>query len=98
MVRLPCQNPRCQGVDGACQFRLAFGFVHGGMRSSIDDDIGPQLFQRVGNACELGKVAAKISAVKVECDQLTQRAQGPLQLPADLTTLAEKHDLHARAM
>ena len=48
-------------------------------------------------ASDSGSAKSAAVAVEVERDQLAERRQRALQLPADLAVLAEEEDLHAAA-
>jgi hypothetical protein len=83
------------GIEGARQCRLGFGPVDGGVHRGIDDDLGLHRAHEGDQRFRLGEVHAKrCRAVDVAGHDVAQWCQGPLQLPADLTVLAQQKDLH----
>jgi hypothetical protein len=91
------QHARRFGVDGRGELGFGLGFVHRGVRGGIDDHVRPQRAHRVRQALRLREVGVVVGAVEVERRQLAQQRQRALQLPADLPSLAEQHDLHHQA-
>ena len=72
LARLFGKNARRQGVDGAGEFRLALGLVHGGVRGRIHDHVGLHPPDGLRQALRLCEVATKLDAIKVKRHQLTQ--------------------------
>ncbi|GBH19953.1 Acyl-CoA dehydrogenase related to the alkylation response protein AidB [Pseudomonas syringae pv. actinidiae] len=94
----PSQHAGCLAVDQQGHIRLAFSFVHSGISRCVDDNVGGQRTNRGGQALKVGKVPTQaISALTIQRNHLTQRCQRTLQLPTNLSVLAQQQNLHASA-
>ncbi|MNL22842.1 hypothetical protein D3C87_1442030 [compost metagenome] len=86
----------CQTVHSVCQFSFGLGLVHGSVGRRIDDDIRFDLADCGAQGIEIGNISRQtIIRTAVQCDQLTQRCKGALQLPAHLTIFSQQKDFHA---
>lgn len=99
--RLAGQHLGSQRIEQPRLFRLAFGLVHGRVGGGIDDDIGTQSAHGPCEFIEAREIAAQALATGValalQRDQLAQRRQAALQLPAHLSIAAQQQQLHAPA-
>ena len=95
LLRLVSQHAGRQCVDKARLFRFGFGLVDHGIGRRIDDDVRLDLEHRFGQTSQIGKITAQPGvAGRTERHQFAQWRQAALQLPANLSVLAEKQDFH----
>ena len=66
------------------------------MRPGIDNDVGPNGLDSRGQTRQIGEIAAKIEAIKIQRDDLTQKSQTTLKLPANLATFAKQKNFDHR--
>ena len=93
---LACHRARRFGIDRVCPLGLAFGLVDCCVSGGIDDDLRRHGTHRGRDPCWIGEVTAQtVRSGTVEGDQFAKRRQAALQLPADLSVLAEKQNFHA---
>jgi hypothetical protein len=89
------QHAGCQGVDGPRQFGFRLGLVDRRVGGGVDDHVRCDRPHAGSQAGEIGEIAAQAALTfAVEGDDLTERRQAALQLPADLSALAEEQDSH----
>ena len=84
-------------VDGARELGLGLGLVDRGVGRGIDDELRRGGADRA-RAARPGRAKSSRQgggAVDVDRDHLAEQRQRALQLPADLSVLAEQQDLHA---
>jgi hypothetical protein len=89
------QNAGCQGIDGPRQFGFRLGLVDCRMGGRVDNHIWRDSPDAGNQAGEIGEIAAQVAlTLAVEGNDLTERRQAALQLPANLSAFAEKQDSH----
>ena len=85
-------------LEFAREFGLALCLVDRRVRGRIDDHVGTQRTHGGSHAFRIRKIATVLGAVEVKRRDLPQHAQAALQLPSDLTALAQQKNVHDYAL
>jgi hypothetical protein len=91
------KHSRRQRIDRTRQFRLSLRLVHRRVGRRIDDNVRRNAAHCIRKLRQIGEIATKTGLVAMpQRDDLSQRRQAALQLPAHLAIPAEQKDLHQR--
>ena len=88
-------------IQQAGEIGFALCLVDGRVGGRIDDDVGANRAHGLGQRVQLREITTEATriggTVQAHDNQLTQRSQAALQLPADLAIGAQQQNFHATA-